>query len=121
MYDPFHGHIECSGPQVTNEICTFSCNPGYNLTGVEERVCLPNGSWSGTDVMCPALQCPELETTFNVLIVPSCFAEYNYSCTLVCADGYYLEDKNFFEQTCALQQDGNVSWTDPKSCFGKKF
>ena len=34
------------------DICSFTCNTGYELTGSETRTCQSDGSWSGTDNVC---------------------------------------------------------------------
>ena len=34
------------------DICNFTCNTGYELTGANTRICQSNGSWSGSDVVC---------------------------------------------------------------------
>ena len=34
------------------DICTFTCNTGYELTDSNTRTCQSNGSWSGSDTMC---------------------------------------------------------------------
>ena len=34
------------------DICSFTCNTGYELTGSDARTCQSNGSWSGSDNVC---------------------------------------------------------------------
>ena len=34
------------------DICSFTCNTGYNLTGSDTRTCQSDGSWSDRDVVC---------------------------------------------------------------------
>ena len=122
LFDPLHGSISCSGPQVTNEWCNFSCWPGYYLTGSELRVCLPNSTWTGLDASCPPLTCSELvPETDSVEVITPCTTEYNSTCKLVCSSGYYLpggDESSMFEQTCALDEYKNVNWTSPKDCEG---
>ena len=48
--------INCSlgddGVHSYEDICSFTCNTDYELTGSTQRICQSNGSWSGTDVLC---------------------------------------------------------------------
>ena len=48
---PSNGMANCSG-NLFEDVCKFSCNPGYELNGSETRVCMYNGEWSGTTAMC---------------------------------------------------------------------
>ena len=34
------------------DICNFTCNTGYELTGGNQRTCQSDGSWSNPDVTC---------------------------------------------------------------------
>ena len=34
------------------DICSFLCNDGYELTGSETRTCESDGSWSGDSAIC---------------------------------------------------------------------
>ena len=34
------------------DICNFTCNTGYELTGSDTRTCQSDGSWSGSDDVC---------------------------------------------------------------------
>ena len=48
--------ISCSlgDDNVTSyeDICSFTCNTGYELTGSDTRTCQSDRSWSGTDIVC---------------------------------------------------------------------
>ena len=68
-------------------ITSFTCNVGYELSGISERVCLENGSWSGSQptckrewlvvfhnncgtsncdyIYCVVVECDELSNPFN--------------------------------------------------------
>ena len=53
---PDNGAINCSlGDDETlfyEDICSFTCNTGYELTGSDTRTCQSDGSWSDSDVVC---------------------------------------------------------------------
>ena len=51
--NPSNGMISCSlGDDAYGDICNFTCNTGYELTGSETRTCQSDGSWSGSTAMC---------------------------------------------------------------------
>jgi len=56
LSNPNNGMISCSlgddGNHSYEDICSFTCNTGYELIGSEMRTCLSNGSWTGTDDVC---------------------------------------------------------------------
>ena len=56
LSEPSNGIIDCTiendrGPSY-EDICSFTCNTGYELTGSESRTCQSDGSWSGSVAMC---------------------------------------------------------------------
>ena len=117
---PLHGSISCSGLQVTNETCSFSCDYGYYLKGSDVRLCQPNNIWSGYLTTCPEQECPELQpTTSNFITIP-CYDEFNSTCRIVCPDGFSLNDQNtFYDQTCIIKGDDTVDWSPAQSCYSK--
>ena len=48
--------INCSlgddGAPSYEDICSFTCNTGYEVTGSESRTCQSDGSWSGINPVC---------------------------------------------------------------------
>ena len=56
LNDPDNGMMSCSlGDDVIpsyEDICSFTCNTGYELTGSDTRTCQGDGRWSDTDVTC---------------------------------------------------------------------
>ena len=49
--------IDCdlrdNGVPDANEMCTFTCNAGYELSGSNTRNCQgSSGSWSGSNAIC---------------------------------------------------------------------
>ena len=116
-----NGYIDCTGPQVTDENCTFACDPGYYLTGSDLRTCQPDHTWSGEDAVCPPLKCEELTAPENASVSIPCNNEYTSNCTLVCDDGFHVEGNlstTEWIQTCAFSNEGGVKWTQSKQCVG---
>ena len=54
--NPNNGMITCElrddGTPSYEDICSFTCNTGYELTGSNTRTCQSDGSWSGSDDVC---------------------------------------------------------------------
>ena len=48
---PDNGMIECTGFQF-EDTCTFTCDPGYELSGSSTRTCQSDAMWNGTDATC---------------------------------------------------------------------
>ena len=48
---PLNGKVTCSG-HVTNGVCKFDCDEGYNLIGSRERTCTHTSTWSGEKTIC---------------------------------------------------------------------
>jgi len=56
LIDPNNGKITCSlgddeAPSY-EDMCDFTCNTGYELTGSDIRTCQSDGSWSGNNTIC---------------------------------------------------------------------
>ena len=46
------------------DICNFTCDTGYELTGSDTRTCQSDGSWNGTETTCTDGKC----TLLNALV-----------------------------------------------------
>ena len=120
IFAPLNGYMECTGPQITNQSCSFTCELGYNLTGSSYRTCLPDHTWTGELTECPPLECGELTNPKNGVILLPCYDEYNETCTVTCEEGYYINGTEFWTQTCVLNEQNGVEWTKPPVCLGEK-
>ena len=53
---PINGMTDCSlgGDGIPNsgDVCSFTCNIGYEVTGSNTRTCQDDGSWSDSHAMC---------------------------------------------------------------------
>ena len=113
-----NGQILCTGPQVTDESCTFTCDPGYNLIGSYIRTC---HTWSGEIALCHPLQCEQPTAPENALVTLTCLNEYTQSCVIICEQGYHVNgDPGSIEslETCNLADNGDVEWTNTTVCIG---
>lgn len=48
---PSHGSREQTDFRIRSKV-HFSCSEGFDLIGSSERMCFPNGTWSGTQPFC---------------------------------------------------------------------
>ena len=111
--------MECIGThQVVGDICTFTCDKDYVLSGSESRECLPNTTWSGMTTTCSVIQCPELIPSDHSVIVSPCSSDINSTCLLACEPGYYSEGIFVHQQSCKYNSEGIVDWTLPPLCSG---
>ena len=76
--DPNNGMINCSlgDDNITSyeDICSFTCNTGYELSGSCERTCQSDGSWSGSPVSCTFIECPLSSLPMNSMLAESCIS-----------------------------------------------
>ena len=56
LADISNGVMTCSlgddGVPSSEDICKFTCNTGYELTGSTSTTCQSDGRWSGTETIC---------------------------------------------------------------------
>uniref|UniRef100_A0A1X7VJK4 Uncharacterized protein n=1 Tax=Amphimedon queenslandica TaxID=400682 RepID=A0A1X7VJK4_AMPQE len=121
LMEPSNGQMTCSGDQVTDQNCTFWCNPGYDVRGSSFRSCLgSNQSWSGEEFFCVKSQCPVLMGNEDRLVLYPCTNEYQDQCQLLCGTGYAPTNSNsetIWTQTCTVTSDNSsVDWYPQRSC-----
>ena len=92
LRDPMNGMISCSlisSPIFFYEdICSYTCNTGYELTGSDTRTCQSDGSWSGSPVSCIIMECPSSSLPMNSMLAGSCSSTYQSMCELQCQEGF---------------------------------
>ena len=68
LTSPMNGSLLISGTGagIYQETATYSCETGFNLVGMSERVCQSDGTWSRSDPTCQS------KYTFSVTIGTSC-------------------------------------------------
>ena len=109
----------CTGSQVTDESCNYSCQAGYNLMGSVMRTCQPDHTWTGDPTSCPPKQCAELVGENHAFVVTPCGQDFNTSCNVLCEDGYRINGTDGWKQTCQLNEELDVEWSDPPVCIGQ--
>ncbi|XP_066294703.1 sushi, von Willebrand factor type A, EGF and pentraxin domain-containing protein 1-like [Branchiostoma lanceolatum] len=116
---PSHGGITCSSGYEFRypEACNFACGPGYELTlsSSPTRQCQTNATWSGNDVECIGVKCPDLSDPLNGGMTCDRGASFRYpeSCNFTCAPGYQLTTEPV--RHCQT----NATWSeDDATCIG---
>lgn len=106
--------VDCGSPPVSangqvkgNEYTfqkevEYTCNVGFLLEGARSRVCLADGSWSGTTPICVPVRCPTPPQVANGVMGG---LDYGFGKEVVfyCLEGYVLHGAP--KLTC--QSDGN--------------
>ncbi|XP_016136368.1 CUB and sushi domain-containing protein 3-like, partial [Sinocyclocheilus grahami] len=111
---PSHGSREESDFRIRSKV-HFSCSVGYKLFGSAERMCFPNGTWSGTQPSCKPVTCAAPPPISNGLLEGRDF-EWGTSVSYSCSPGYELSFPAIL--TCV----GNGTWSGevpqclPKFC-----
>lgn len=83
------------------------------------RICLPDGTWSGSEALCVPLECDELIPPDNAVIILPCRQTFRASCVIQCNDGYFIPDGSPSTQVCELTANGTVEWSPPPICLRK--
>ncbi|KAG2464901.1 CSMD1 protein, partial [Polypterus senegalus] len=107
---PAHGNREESDLKVRSKV-RFTCDTGYILHGSSERMCFPNGTWSGRQPECKAVVCPAPPVISNGVVEGTNF-EWSNSVSYSCSPGYELSFPAVL--TCV----GNGMWSgDMPQCL----
>ena len=83
---PGNGSMSVSNGGVYPSTATFSCNAGYQLSGLSTLTCLTNATWSAPVPSCVPIACPNLiapaHSSLQVSGLPP------YVATVTCDPGY---------------------------------
>ncbi|CAF99391.1 unnamed protein product, partial [Tetraodon nigroviridis] len=86
---PSHGSREQTDFKIRSKVY-FSCSEGFDLIGSSERMCFPNGTWSGTQPFCKPVQCGNPGTPSNGRVFRLDGTTFSHSVVYSCMDGYLL-------------------------------
>ncbi|XP_015755016.1 PREDICTED: sushi, von Willebrand factor type A, EGF and pentraxin domain-containing protein 1-like isoform X3 [Acropora digitifera] len=93
----------------------LACNDGFNLRGSRVRQCLSHGNWSGSNTICEAKDCGQLQPLKNGSFIGE-KTVYPNIMHLICDEGFILRGSS--QVKC--QTDGNwnntSSFCDAKDC-----
>uniref|UniRef100_A0A3Q2Z3Z4 Sushi domain-containing protein n=1 Tax=Hippocampus comes TaxID=109280 RepID=A0A3Q2Z3Z4_HIPCM len=86
---PSHGSREQTDFRIRSKVF-FSCTEGYEMIGSAERMCFPNGTWSGMQPFCKPIQCGNPGTPSNGRVFRLDGTTFSHSVIYSCMDGYLL-------------------------------
>uniref|UniRef100_A0A8C5DPG5 CUB and sushi domain-containing protein 3-like n=1 Tax=Gouania willdenowi TaxID=441366 RepID=A0A8C5DPG5_GOUWI len=86
---PAHATREAGNFKVRSKV-RFTCAVGHMLHGSAERICFPNGTWSGKQPFCKPVQCGNPGTPAHGSISRVDGTTFSHSIVYSCMDGYFL-------------------------------
>lgn len=81
LEDLANGDVITLGGTTLNQVARYFCDEGYNLIGLESRVCVSPGTWSGS---APSCQCELPAQAFLEACALYSELSYFYSPTVYC-------------------------------------
>ncbi|CAG5134438.1 unnamed protein product, partial [Candidula unifasciata] len=88
------------GKYIYGDVITFSCDTGYDISGVLKSQCQLNGVWSVTDTTCTPVQCSE-PTGIDHAVFGKSALTYRSTLEVSCIAGYDLIGES--ELTCGAE------------------
>uniref|UniRef100_A0A4W6EL58 CUB and Sushi multiple domains 3 n=1 Tax=Lates calcarifer TaxID=8187 RepID=A0A4W6EL58_LATCA len=86
---PAHASREAGNFKVRSKV-RFTCAVGHTLYGSAERICFPNGTWSGRQPFCKPVQCGNPGTPSHGRISRVDGTTFSHSIVYSCMEGYFL-------------------------------
>lgn len=105
---PTNGSVDFSAGTNTNEIATYSCDPGFGLTGSTTTQCLLTDLWSNPPPNCTLVECGALNAPDHGSVDTSNGVTYQDIAVYSCNEAYRLSGSN----TTACQSNG--TWSNPE-------
>ncbi|KAH3700409.1 hypothetical protein DPMN_075385 [Dreissena polymorpha] len=114
---PSHGSVTLTGT-VFGSVATYTCNTGYYVSGIINRVCTENGTWGGAETSCRIYECEPLQAPDNGNLMVN-GSQYGTMAQFSCSLGYQLFGHetlsciepgiwNFGVPTCAITNCGGL-------------
>ncbi|KAK0145626.1 CUB and sushi domain-containing protein 3 [Merluccius polli] len=86
---PAHATREAGNFNVRSKV-RFTCAAGHTLYGSAERICFPNGTWSGRQPFCKPVQCGNPGTPAHGHVGRIDGTTFSHSVVYSCMKGYFL-------------------------------
>ncbi|XP_076868457.1 CUB and sushi domain-containing protein 3 isoform X4 [Brachyhypopomus gauderio] len=107
---PANGRVSCLEGTAFSHSVIYSCADGYRLVGAASRVCLANGTWSGSEPNCTLISCGDPGVSANGLRFGELFT-VGHNVSYACQPGYLMENGSIGTRTCT--QNGTWSGRPP--------
>lgn len=107
LTDPANGEVNTPGGTAFGNEAVYQCDLGYVLNGPSSRLCKTNGSWTGSEPVCNAVDCGFLGNPCNGEVDISGGTQFNQQAMYSCQEGYTLVGDA--ERSCLLSGHWNGS------------
>uniref|UniRef100_A0AAR2IVV0 CUB and Sushi multiple domains 3a n=1 Tax=Pygocentrus nattereri TaxID=42514 RepID=A0AAR2IVV0_PYGNA len=111
---PAHATREEGSFQLRSKV-RFTCATGHTLYGSAERICFPNGTWSGRQPTCKPVTCPPPPSVAHGEVEGSVF-QWGSSVGYRCLTGYELSFPAVLTCVANGSWSGEVPLCMPKFC-----
>nr|XP_009861089.1 E-selectin [Ciona intestinalis] len=115
---PENGNVVCSDLNNADSTCTFTCNAGFSMVGLQATRCISNGNsdvgrWSNPAPVCQSIRCLAQSAPVNSGISCTNSVELLSECTIECDSQYILVGSETITCTDDLNGDLFGVWSDP--------
>ncbi|XP_066271849.1 CUB and sushi domain-containing protein 1-like [Branchiostoma lanceolatum] len=107
LANPENGALSPTWAISYQDVVTFTCNQGYELTGASNLTCQADQTWSGPVPTCTPVLCQPLMAPANGGMSPAWAISYQDVVTFTCNQGYELDGAS--SVTCQADQQ----WSEP--------
>jgi len=119
-----NGDVSCTNSNNFESICTFTCNPGFELEGAPIVSCGDDGDgdtlgeWSDSPPVCVESKCVDFGPLKNGDYSCSDDNAVFSTCTFECdaSKGYELYPPELDQNTCNVLPNGSVGWSPMPCC-----
>ncbi len=112
-----NGHMDPAKERLkAGESATYKCEPGFELIGEPERICLMNGTWDRPTPYCSLIECDKpADVISNGRMLGSVFS-YRSTVEYVCDSGYEIDGTK--NRTCQSngQWDNSIPVCEKVHC-----
>uniref|UniRef100_T1IW92 Sushi domain-containing protein n=1 Tax=Strigamia maritima TaxID=126957 RepID=T1IW92_STRMM len=114
---PKQGKVDLPKESQFQSIAEYTCDKGFELIGLKQRMCQSNGKWSGNEPFCTpkGVRCSEPEFELdNAYIVFSTRKDEYYlgdEVKFTCDLGYVNSKKDILISKCEKKDENTADWT----------
>ena len=113
---PHHASMACSQGFYLSSVCSFDCNPGYSLKGLDRTRCSLSGDWTNPIPSCARVRCPPLNKNGNTALDCSDGNWFGSECNFNCNTGYRLVGMRLLRCVDDGRWDGSQPYCQMLTC-----